>query len=42
MAVIWGALVLGERLHSTAYIGFVLIALGMTIIDGRLLKREKR
>ncbi|MDE0766565.1 MAG: EamA family transporter [Amylibacter sp.] len=42
MAVIWGALVLGERLHSSAYIGFVLIALGMTIIDGRLLKREKR
>ena len=42
MAVIWGALVLGERLHSSAYIGFVLIALGMVIIDGRLLKREKR
>jgi len=42
MAVIWGALVLSERLHSSAYIGFVLIALGMVIIDGRLLKREKR
>ena len=42
MAVIWGALVLGERLHSSAFIGFVLIALGMVIIDGRLLKREKR
>lgn len=42
MAVIWGALVLDERLASSAYAGFGLIALGMIIIDGRLLNRKSR
>jgi drug/metabolite transporter (DMT)-like permease len=42
MAVLWGALILGERLPSSAYAGFALIAIGMIIIDGRLGKRESR
>lgn len=38
-AVFWGATILGESLPTSAYLGFVIIALGMIIIDGRLLKR---
>ncbi|MEN8834265.1 DMT family transporter [Pacificibacter sp.] len=44
VSVILGALVLGESLHIEAYIGFALIALGLLIIDGRvlaLLRRKK-
>lgn len=39
VSVILGALVLKEALHFEAYIGFALIALGLLIIDGRILKR---
>ncbi len=38
-AVFWGAVVLDENLPTSAYLGFVTIALGMIIIDGRLLRR---
>lgn len=39
IAVALGALVLGEQLTLTDYAGFALIALGMIVIDGRLLRR---
>jgi drug/metabolite transporter (DMT)-like permease len=39
VSVILGAVVLKETLHFEAYIGFVLIALGLLIIDGRLIRR---
>ena len=42
MAVFWGWLVLGERLAPSAYAGFALIALGMMVIDGRLISRKRR
>lgn len=42
VSVILGALVLGEALHFEAYIGFVLIALGLLIIDGRALRLFRR
>jgi drug/metabolite transporter (DMT)-like permease len=36
-AVTLGALVLNEALHSRAYLGFGLLAVGMAVLDGRLL-----
>ena len=42
LAVLWGSIVLDERLLPSAYLGFVFIALGMFFIDGRILKRKKR
>lgn len=42
VSVMLGALVLNEALHFEAYIGFALIALGLLIIDGRILKRFTR
>ena len=42
MAVLWGSIVLDERLLPNAYLGFALIALGMCFIDGRIFKRKKR
>ena len=38
VAIILGALVLGEALALQAYLGFGLLALGLVIIDGRLLR----
>lgn len=38
-AVFWGALILDENLPASAYLGFAIIALGMIIIDGRLMRR---
>ncbi|MDX8349054.1 DMT family transporter [Cognatiyoonia sp. IB215446] len=38
VAIILGALVLGEALPLRAYAGFALLALGLIIIDGRLLQ----
>ncbi|WP_373636648.1 DMT family transporter [Yoonia sp. BS5-3] len=38
VAIILGALVLGEALPLRAYTGFGLLALGLIILDGRLLK----
>lgn len=39
MAVFWGALVLSESLSANAYFGLCFIALGIIVIDGRLIKR---
>ena len=38
-AVFWGSVVLGENLPTSAYMGFAIIALGMVIIDGRIIRR---
>ena len=40
IAILLGALILGEALPLRAYAGFALIALGLLIIDGRLLPRK--
>lgn len=39
VAIILGALVLDETLAPNAYKGFALLALGLVIIDGRLIDR---
>jgi drug/metabolite transporter (DMT)-like permease len=39
VAILLGALVLGETLPPNAYKGFALLALGLLIIDGRLIDR---
>ena len=36
IAVVLGAVVLGEALHFRAFVGFAVLALGMIILDGRL------
>lgn len=36
----FGALVLGERLAPTHFVGMALIAAGLAAIDGRLFKRR--
>ena len=38
IAVILGAVVLGEALNPNAYAGFALLALGLLVIDGRILR----
>lgn len=38
VAITLGALVLGERLAPNAYLGFGLLALGLLILDGRILR----
>jgi drug/metabolite transporter (DMT)-like permease len=40
IAILLGALILGEALPPRAYAGFALIALGLLIIDGRLMPRK--
>lgn len=40
-AVLLGALVLGESLPARDYLGFALIALGLTVIDGRALQKMR-
>jgi drug/metabolite transporter (DMT)-like permease len=40
VAITLGALMLGEALHPRAYAGFALIAAGLLMIDGRLLRRK--
>lgn len=42
VAILLGALVLGETLSPNAYKGFALLALGLVIIDGRLIDRLHR
>lgn len=42
VAIVLGAVVLGEALPLRAYAGFVLLAIGLIIIDGRLIARLKR
>lgn len=39
IAIVLGALVFGEALHPRAYLGFVLLACGLLVIDGRILRR---
>ncbi len=41
-AVFWGAVVLDESLPASAYLGFIVIALGMIILDGRAIRRLLR
>lgn len=42
VAILLGALVLGERLMPQAYAGFLLLALGLIILDGRALAAVQR
>lgn len=42
VAIILGAVTLGEALPINAYIGFALLAVGLLILNGRLLRRPKR
>lgn len=42
IAIALGAAVLGETLAPSAYGGFLLLALGLVIIDGRLVRRVKQ
>lgn len=39
IAIVLGALILGEELKPQAYLGFALLALGLLVIDGRLIKK---
>ena len=42
VAIVIGAVVLDETLAPRAYGGFALLALGLLVIDGRILARFKR
>lgn len=42
VAIILGAITLGEALPLNAYIGFAILAVGLLILNGRLLPRPKR
>ncbi len=42
VAIVLGAVVLGEALPLRAYAGFALLAIGLIIIDGRLIARLKQ
>lgn len=42
VAIVLGAVVLGEALRPQAYIGFALLALGLVVLDGRLLVRLRQ
>ena len=41
VAIILGAFVLDEDLPVRAYFGFGILALGLVVLDGRLLQRRK-
>ena len=41
IAIMLGALVLGEALHPRAYAGFALLVLGLLVIDGRVFRRAR-
>lgn len=41
VAIVAGALILGEKLATHAYAGFALLAFGLAVIDGRLLRRVR-
>ncbi|ASP21959.1 putative DMT superfamily transporter inner membrane protein [Antarctobacter heliothermus] len=41
-AIFLGAMVRGEELHSGAYAGLALLALGLSVLDGRLYTRKVR
>ncbi len=40
VAILLGAAVLGEALNANAYLGFLLLSIGLIIIDGRILRRR--
>lgn len=40
VAILLGAVVLGEDLHPRAYLGFAILSVGLLILDGRLLRRR--
>lgn len=40
VAILLGAVVLGEALRPQAYLGFGLLALGLMVLDGRVLRRR--
>jgi len=40
-AVLLGALVLGERLAPRHFVGMALIGLGLAVVDGQLLRRQR-
>ena len=42
VAIILGAVVLGERLAPEAFAGFALLALGLMILDGRMLQMFRK
>jgi drug/metabolite transporter (DMT)-like permease len=42
VAIVLGALVLGERLNPQAFFGFGLLAFGLLILDGRLVARLRK
>ncbi len=42
VAIVAGALVLGETLAPRAYAGFALVALGLAVLDGRIWDRVRR
>ncbi|QBY02650.1 DMT family transporter [Rhodophyticola sp. CCM32] len=42
VAILLGALILGERLAAEAFAGFALLALGLLILDGRVLQRMRK
>ena len=41
VAIVLGALVLGEELRPAAYVGFALLAAGLMVLDGRVLRRRR-
>lgn len=41
IAIVLGAAVLGETLHTAAYLGFALLAAGLLVIDGRVLRLRR-
>ena len=42
VAIVLGAVVLGEALHPTAYLGLAILALGLTVLDGRVTEWTRR
>jgi drug/metabolite transporter (DMT)-like permease len=42
IAITLGAVVLGEKLSANAYVGFVILAVGLIILDGRVWKALRR
>jgi drug/metabolite transporter (DMT)-like permease len=42
ISIMLGALVLDETLSTNVYVGLAFLALGLTILDGRLLARLRR
>jgi drug/metabolite transporter (DMT)-like permease len=42
IAITLGAVVLGEKLSANAFVGFVILAAGLIILDGRVWKALRR